>query len=318
LKENIVTAVVYVSAGAAVALRLLVFHQTPDALVPAVFFIAPVLFALASFAIFRWNRTGILLGLVACGFAVPDLWRWEFRDFHFINSWNMLNLPDTTPEIGKWMLYAKLSIAAGALVTLALVLSLLRACPHQWTVHELPVRERTWPAVVLSIVVVASWFSFAAIPYRVPMFHWQQRTGDLYMFHVERHGIHFHDTEVSFMHDCQFGVVQRDRSLFRYRMHDAWFRGVVGTERCDLIRAGLASPDFLTLAGSRAHPSRTWARDRWYIYSPETGWITVGQDQTKMLRNFIEWFHETQKLPTAWQYSDEKDVCLGFCYSPTT
>jgi len=56
-------------------------------------------------------------------------------------------------------IYAELTIFAIALIALAITTAALRLLPSHWQFRKLPVCERTWPALAISLLVLALWFS---------------------------------------------------------------------------------------------------------------------------------------------------------------
>ena len=79
------------------------------------------------------------------------------------NVWLVFNVPDND-QGAHLPPYAQVAIAIVGLIALAVVTAGLRLLPAQWQFRGTPLRERTWPAVGASIVVLAVWFSRQSYP----------------------------------------------------------------------------------------------------------------------------------------------------------
>jgi hypothetical protein len=271
-------------------------------------------FAAATVLVFRCG--GRSIGLLACAVALFGIARREFSEFSFINSWNTLNLPDSVPDVGRFILFAKLTIVSGLLIVFAALLSMTSLFAERWTARGSPIREKIWPAVLITVLVGTTWFAYGAIPYSVPMFHRSQRIGELYLIHIQRNGIRLHATEVSFWRDCRVFITERDGSLFHYRIHTSSSEGESPSPQCQDTLRTPSSPEFQSLPSSRIRPKRTWARNTWYVYSHSKGWMVFNQVPANLPNSLAQSFDQARTVPTQWQHSDEKDVCLGFCYDP--
>jgi hypothetical protein len=282
--------------------------------------LAAVIFLFASVRVFPTPKSGYIMGLIAALPAWPFFLRNELRDYRLFNSWVALNLSD---QEARGLPSARLTILAVVLLLIATLYSLLRLAPTRWRIGRLPLRDRTWPAFVISFVVVAAWYLTAVTLYR-PFY-----PGGMYprlrVVHVGKHGLQFRETTLAVMKDRRFYVVHSDRILFQYSFEVVGSMGLVPEEAYRRLKVLIDSPQFRSSGEyersrlPRYPPLRVWNSDRWFVYFegvPSTDLFNV--DQSAVPKELLDWFYEAQNLPTAhtWRRT-QKDVCLGFCYDPT-
>ena len=275
----------------------------------------PVLLLACVRAFFRL-RAAHILGLAASLLVLPWLILWERYIGHWgSSSWIMLNLPDEQ-EMGT-LAFAEWKILATALVVLILGYCLLRLLPERWTWRGRPLCRRTWPAVALSLLLMAAWYATSVSPYRVPII-----VDPLYpeyrILHVEKDGLHFRETTVGVWRNRRFAVTRTQRRLFQYRFPQATSIDVMPAEAQEAILAFGQSAELRDLRGPRPAPLRGWRDEGWYVTGPRAGPVgfrrSSGETPPKEL---VEVFRRIEALPvTASRTGVGKDVCLGFCYDP--
>jgi hypothetical protein len=169
---------------------------------------SPLVFLCACVLVLRKPRFGYGMGLLGGLIALPwFLWTegW-FARFSVPNSWIYLNLVPVYPEEKSFLVFVELKILSMALIVIAMFVS---------TLHPLMVR-RTWPAFAVSFIVLGVWFVHSVTPYRTPMIARGPRP-EFRILHVQKRGIHFHETEMSATRNGAVFVSRTDRRLFQYR-----------------------------------------------------------------------------------------------------
>jgi hypothetical protein len=94
------------------------------------------------------------MGLVAGILALCWFSQIEMMDFPALNSWIILNLPDGDPSI----VTGKLRILFVVAVVIATAFSVTRLLPKRWTLLKRPLHERTWPSILVCLLVLVSWY----------------------------------------------------------------------------------------------------------------------------------------------------------------
>lgn len=158
---------------------------------------SPCVFVFAGAVVPCFPRLGYIMGAVAGGLAMPLFVSQEFEWFQMVNSWIVLNTNSSGLYPKSLVLSAELRILAVALTVTAVALSLLRLVPGTWTLRKRTICERTWPAFVVCLTVLAVWFGCAASPYRLPGIVDQSIGPDLRILHVEKRGLQFYETQIS-------------------------------------------------------------------------------------------------------------------------
>lgn len=282
--------------------------------------VTPLVFLLASGLVFFRPRVCYSLGLFAGLVALSSFIWIELSNFPWANSWIALNFPDKLDAWDRQFLtLAKLTILAVGLIIVAITVSLLRLLPVTWVVRRSPVRERTWPVFVVSLLVLAVWFGCCVMPYRLPAIVDFGAGPDLKILHVERRGLQFHETEVAvLLRDGRFGVGRTDRRLFEYRFTGQGASGVMPRTMALSAMALLQSPQLNGMHTLPAKALRTWNAEGWYLLGTKSLLAFTSEYRSEPPREVVDLFREIEKLPVTGAYWEQttKDVCLGFCYDP--
>lgn len=265
-----------------------------------------------------------LIGLV----STPWLYSNAMRDYGLGNVWLVFNESD--PRLGASERgYAASAILAVALTALALATAAIRLLPSRWQLRKSPVRDRTWPAVLASFVVVAIWFQHSVMPYRIPgaldRFDWPM----LQVLHVEKRGLQFHETcinvwgrwaqpqpipsAVSFSHN--------DRRLFQYRFRETGERAALPESLIQRISALVPPSGQRAVQSDLVKPVRAWNADLWYVNNVENPGLRVydtthGPAPPKEVVDLFRDLEALPRRPANWVVDERADVCLGFCYDP--
>jgi hypothetical protein len=281
--------------------------------------VTPLVFLLASGLVFFRPRICYSLGLFA-GLVALSCFIWiELSNFPWANSWIALNIPDKLDAWDKqFVTLAKLTILAVAMIVVVVTVSVLRLLPANWVVRRFPVHERTWPAFVVSLLVLAVWFGGCVMPYRLPGIVDFGVGPDLKILHVEKRGLQFHETEVAVLRDGRFGVGRTDRRLFEYRFTGQGASGVMPRTMVLSAMALLQSPQLNGMHTLPAKALRTWNAEGWYLLGTKSLLAFTSECHSQPPREVVDLFREIEKLPVTGAYREQatKDVCLGFCYDP--
>jgi hypothetical protein len=275
-------------------------------------------FSVAATALLVRPVFAYFVGLLASVITVPYVVDREMSYPYHGNSWLILNLPADRFN-DPALTYAKLSIFSVAMVVIAAVISLLRLCPDRWQFRGRPIRQRTWPVFLLSLLVVGVWFAKSVAPYRLPTEQYGI-SPEISVVHFERQGSSSTETKVSVARDGRLYVSHDVRKPLRYESDGEMFVGAVPSwgkvqPILDLLRSG----EFKAQKRSSARDlPRRWHSDSWYISGERVPFLFFSSAaNTLPPKEIIDWFDEMNSLPKEESGSfRRRDVCLGFCYEP--
>jgi hypothetical protein len=238
------------------------------------------------------------------------------------NVWLVFNVPDN--DLGAYpRLYAQVTIAIVGLIALAVLTAGLRLLPSQWRFRRTPLRERTWPAVAASIVVLAIWFSQSVLPYRIPGAVDYSDYPVLQILHVEKRGLQFHERCFSVYWQRPYRPISvaftgSDRRLFQYRFQHNGSSLQVPKALVERIQALLESSAHQKRQQDIVRPIWNWNSDRWYFSGQGFGLRAYSASNgSNPPQEVVDLFRELDGTPRYSEtHSELKDVCLGFCYDP--
>lgn len=250
---------------------------------------------------------------------------YKLRDIGMGNVWLTFNSPDRDRLVSPpWL--AALTIFSVALIWLAAATGALRLVPSHWHLRKSPICDRTWPAFLVSFVLVAIWFCQSVMPYRIPgavdvdSSSWPV----LQILHVEKRGLQFHEN-CARVHGGYKGYplavsfTSNDRRLFQYSFQKGYGSGGELREPVrEHIRAIIQRSESPKPSSDKVKPLRAWNADGWYITGKGIGLgaYTTENGQAPS-KEVVELFRELQSIPhTREGQSLQRDVCLGFCYDP--
>jgi len=297
------------------------FEATPlEAVFYFLCFLSAVLFAFAAGTI-SYRPTFAHVAALAGSISVPWIYSNAMTDSGLGNVWLVLNVPDNDPGAYQRP-YAQVTIAIVGLIALAIVTAGLRLLPAQWRFRGTPLRERTWPAVGASIVVLAVWFSQSVLPYRIPGAVDYSDYPVLQILHVEKRGVKFHERCFSVYWQHPYRPISvsfkgSDRQLFQYRFqHNGSSLQLPKTlvERIQAMVESHHEKGQQDVVG----PIWNWNADRWYFSGQGFGLRVYGASNgSNPPEEIVDLFRELDGAPRYSEtHSELKDVCLGFCYDP--
>ena len=279
---------------------------------------SPLLFFCACILAFLRCRIGFPLGLLA-GLSALPWFVWTESGLSPDSSWTYLNLVATYPEEKAFVVYVKLKILSMALIVFATFCSALRLLPARWVLGKYPWNERTWPAVAAGLIVLAVWFVHSASPYRTPIIT-RGVQPEFRILHIEKHGLHIHETEVSTTRNGVAWIWRNDRRLFQYRFDSQVSRislADVSPSTIEHVRAFSQSPVLRSVRMAPAKALRSWNAEGWYVVLENSAPLAfTSENQTPPPQEVTDLFREIENLPAAERSSPIQDVCLGFCYDP--
>ena len=297
------------------------FEATPlEAVFYFLRFLSAVLFAFAAGTI-SYRPTFAHVAALAGSISVPWIYSNAMTDSGLGNVWLVLNVPDNDPGAYQRP-YAQVTIAIVGLIALAIVTAGLRLLPAQWRFRGTPLRERTWPAVGASIVVLAVWFSQSVLPYRIPGAVDYSDYPVLQILHVEKRGVKFHERCFSVYrqhpyHPISVSFKGSDRQLFQYRFQHNGSSLQLPKTLVERIQAMVESHHE---KGQQdvVRPIWNWNADRWYFSGRGFGLRVYGASNgSNPPEEIVDLFRELDGAPRSSEtHSELKDVCLGFCYDP--
>jgi hypothetical protein len=285
-------------------------------------FITPVFFAFAAGAALARptaGHTAALLGVL----AVPSVYL-SLRDSGLGNVWVMFNQPDD--RFASYPPYAVFGICFVALLIVSIATAVLRLLPSGWHLRRVPVSDRTWPAVLASLIFMIIWFCQSVMPYRIPGAVDYSAWPIFQILHVEKRGLQFHETRVSvsgrkvrseyFPRSVQFS--RNDRRLVNYRFLEKASTGQISDALSERVRTFLTSSNQPQPTWDPVKPIRNWNADNWYVIAEGAGLKAYTKENGSVPPpEIVNLFNDLEKLPqSSWSLSERKDVCLGFCYDP--
>jgi hypothetical protein len=271
---------------------------------------------LAAAFLFR-SRPRIGYFITFIGAALPLFWVYRTESRAFINSWVLLNASGDLAEM-VYLRYAQLRIVCAALLLFALAWALIRLLPSSWHVRNLPLNQRTWPAVVIAVFVIVWWFATFAFPYRQPVIA-DAMASELSILHVEKNGIDFHETSLRIYRDCRFFMTHNDRRLFRYKFEEVWHGGVLTEDQCVQLKTVLGLTDQQRTQDRAPKAPRVAHGEGWYteMQRYEIAAFTT-ENATAPPAELVAFFRGIVAMPSdgPHQRYEVRDVCLGFCFDP--
>jgi len=273
-------------------------------------------FALASTIMLR-SRRRIGYVMTVIGAALPLFWIYRTESRVFMNTWIFLNASEGR-EDAVYLRYAQLRIICAALLLFALLTALIRLLPSRWHVRKLALNRRSWPAFVITILVLARWFAAFAFPYRQPVIV-DAMVPELSVLHVEKNGFDFDETRISVYRDGKFLMTHNDRRLFRYKFGEVWQGGWLTDALRIQLKTVLALPELQHTQDRAPMALRVAHGEGWYT-EMRRGAIAAftTENATAPPPEVVALFRGIVDIPTDGpRYDYEvRDVCLGFCYDP--
>ena len=279
-------------------------------------------FAGGSAFLFYRPRFGYTLGLMSGLVTLPWIVLTEAALYPWSNSWIALNLApqDFPAERGFATLttFSGLKILSTGLIVVVVVMCSLRLLPPKLALREVPLRQRTWPAFAICFIVLAVWFARSVMPYRIPGLLTRGVGSEFQILHVEKRGLHFHETRIDAGRNGHFGVWRSDRRLFQFRFENEVAEGNMPQTTYEHAKAFLKSPQLLTSRTQPAKALRSWNAEGWYVVTHDSRTLAFTTEYRSVPPEEIpDIFHEIEALPAGTVKSwPVHDICLGFCYDP--
>jgi hypothetical protein len=278
-------------------------------------------FVLLGGAVLSRRRARLGYILAAAGAILPLVWIFTTESRTYGNSWIALNSSLNDPDAFHYRRYCLFRIVAGAILLPTLIWALTRLLPSNWQIRSRPVNQRTWPAIVITLVFIVCWFRAFALPYRESLIV-DEDWPELSILRVNKDGIAFHETRLSIYmesHRIRYRLFQSDRHLFQYSFVETLHEGVLTDDLRTKLKALQALPNLQRNLDNAPRALRTWHGEAWYTRVGRfavTAFTT--ENATPPPADLRSFFREVEKAPSAGPSSQYKvrDVCLGFCYDP--
>jgi len=270
----------------------------------------PFGFLCAGVLVFFRARVAYVLGLVAAVFGFR--WFIVFERYSERSGggspWNSFN-----GEFGWGSECAVLIILSVALLVVSGVCATLRLLPARWTMRSLPLSQRTWPAVTAGFLALGIWLFHAGTPYQFPLIV-DAPAPTFRILHVEKRGLHFHETAISVHRNGTFFVERTERNLFQYKFETHGFQGYIPYEQVETFRT-LA--ELWKLRTAPAQLLHSWNAEGWYAVSDAKILAFTTENKAALPQLVVDMFSELNKLPAEAKWTEHlRDICLGFCYGP--
>jgi hypothetical protein len=252
--------------------------------------------------------------------AAPWVYSHVIKDTPLGNVWTSFNIPDPDRMMGKGFFLLVTSIVLSVtLMALAVATAAIRLTPARWKILGMPLRDRTWPSVLLTFAFVAVWFSQSAMPYRASGAVDYSAWPLLKIQHVQKQGFQFHETTVGlwgYRAPDTVSFSANDRRLFQFRFREKGSRTELPAALQQNVNAVLDSLRGTSGNIETVRPVRAWNADEWYLIGENIGLHSYTAGTTPP-PEVIQLFHDLETLPYPREYSSElRDICLGFCYDP--
>lgn len=286
---------------------------------PACIFIACALLSLATSLTLIKPRYGYGTGAVASAVGLYVCARLELFNYPKFSAWLVFNVP---PSDWAMFLPDRQRLLATIAFVVTSVYSSWRLLPARWKWRGRSLQDRDWMPALIVLFVFSGWFATSVIPYRVPLIidaDWP----DVSILHVVKRGIHFHEERGTIhSHRLRYGFSTTDRKLFQYRFAEYGSSGTLAADAMARIQQDLKSEPLKNAPIYPARPLRSWNAEGWYVTTPRGVLAFTTENALAPPRELLSAFEELRSSPRDDREKDEpfvlSDVCLGFCYDPSS
>lgn len=279
---------------------------------------ASLFLAFAAGAVFYRAKVAHCAALAAF-VAAPWIYWAVVKDTPLGNTWTLFNVPDNMEMWKGFLALVVLTISCVALVALSIATAAIRLTPVHWNVCGTPLRDRTWPAFLVTFVFLAVWFSQSVMPYRISGAVDYSSWPLLHILHVRKRGLQFHETSVGLSGYWKPDFVSfsaNDRRLFHYRFSKKGSYAELPASLQQRVNAVLDSLRGTPGNKESVRPLRSWNAEGWFLIGENIGLRAYVNGATPP-PEIVALFQDLDGLPRSRESSSEmKDVCLGFCYDP--
>lgn len=261
-------------------------------------------------------RLGYMVAAVGAVLPLPWIFRTESRAFG--NSWIAMNASWNDPDVFHYMHYSQLNIVSVALLLMTLIWAITRLLPSDWQLRNLPVNQRTWPAIVITLIFIVWWFAEFVSPYRQPIIV-DAMHPELTILNVKKAGIAFHETRVTIYSNGTYYMVRSDRQLFRYSFGETAHEGVLTDDLRTKLKVIQALPELTRTLDKSPSALRARHSEGWYTEMESFAIAAfTTETATPPPAALVAFFREVEGVPSVGASSNDevRDVCLGFCYDP--
>lgn len=277
---------------------------------------SPILLLGSAVALYWRDRLGYVLAVL--GVLPSMLWVHASESRSFSNSWIALNASWNDPHLVDYIRHSQIRILTAAISVVTFIWAVTRMLPARWRVRSRPVNQRTWPAVLIAILIVAYWFAVSVFPYRQPIIV-DAVSPDLSILHVIKQGTSFHETRVTLYRNATYYLEKTDRKLFHYSFGATVYEGLLTEDLREKLKNLKSKPELKQVEKTPPRALHNWRAEGWYA---ENGNYMISAFTTENRATpppeFVAFFRAVENIPLTDAESryELKDVCLGFCYDP--
>jgi hypothetical protein len=201
----------------------------------------------------------------------------------------------------------------GALSILVLLLGVTRLLPQRWSFRGRSLRERSWPAVTVTLLLVFTSYLTSVSPYRVPIIV-DGFPAEYTILHVVRHGTRFEEVRLKLYREQTVYRTSYVRHLMEFSFPTATTSANV--ERDLHIKAITTLKNLNGLQSTRIEKLKGWNSEGWYVIGRSEFVFTKDNGQVPP-QELVGVFNQLASLPAREYGAGEvRDICFGFCYDP--
>jgi hypothetical protein len=317
-----ICAVIFVSTSASIAggfaasLKAGSGDMTGPLWAEVIILAAMLVFLIASGVVFYKSNIGCVLALVGGSLALVWFVLTESLFPHGLNSLVALNGADYfIPGQADVTILAEFRILSLGFVVMAIMCSILRLLPPMFLLRGRPLCERTWPALLVSMMIMIPWFIHSVRMSREPIKN-RGSAPELWMIHADKEGLSFNVTEVRLFMDGQVYITRSHRSQLQYRFQTWPSLAAVSPTLLEEAHAIARLQGFSKV--SRTTKLNRWNADDWYLLLGDSrALMFTTESGTSPPKQVTDLFQEILKASkTQERPYTVRDICLGFCYPP--
>lgn len=275
--------------------------------------LTPLLFLFSAVRVFFQERIAVIAGLMGSIFALPNpLLLERYMRASGLSWWTTFNMSPGdfggVPAFAPWLI---ISVTACVLM---LLLSITRLLPSRFNWRGVPLSQRTWPAVSLTLLSFFAWYVVSVSPYRIPVIV-DAATPELTILHVKKNGGRFSEVSIRLYRDGRLYKTTYSRHLFQYAFPIEASMAIAPRDLRDAANSLTASMK-TNRTGSAIKSLHGRDADGWYVlgngeyaFTTDTG--SRPPEQLVLLFNRLDALETVER-----DRGDRRDICFGFCYDP--
>lgn len=287
-------------------------YSADSMLLASLLILSPIIFLFSAIRVFFNPRVAYIAGVAGALSTLPIPLVIEHKARGFTSSlWTMFNMDASDFHYGA---YVPWLIAMVTLSSFIVLLALTRLLPSQWQFRGRSLRDRTWPALAVTLALFVTWYGISVSPYRIPIIE-DGFYPEVTVLRVAKRGLKFEETRIALYRDARISKTEYSRRLFQYRFATTGSVAVVDAR--DIF------PRLQALIDSMPHQQyprmerlRSWNAEGWYVDGKQVLAFTT-ENHRQPPPELVTIFEQLERLPTVQRSHGEiRDICFGFCYDP--